>query len=413
MAEDKTSLTIGQNLLSFQASLRQAGMSLEEYLKQSYFNKWLSDEILAALRIRTTLVVKAHEFLAQEGLVNIDRISFSLITDPLAHDVEHVPTINYKGQTYVTTHSMIYHKFMACHNKGLKGIFVDSPNIRLEIEAPFGGQRGKYLADFSQIDIEIKRNRGIGLDEYLNKPEYVKEVLATDMDKALNFFERLLIYVLKAIALQNKAELDLLGVEIDVPSSPFPRFYLDYGKKKYQCKNVEANLGEETKSQVFWIIGLLRENYDLIYPYLKKDGKVPLSSVTSEMIYNYDLCVKSLPSTEKGKMTTALEVLSGAIREWLFEPIVERLIDNKILSTRPIFKDGNIENIDELGSYGPFLTVVASKDENGQPLFPDTLGGGLGIERMLYAMLRGNKIKKIDDITLFGKNPDSAPLFLF
>jgi len=35
------------------------------------------------------------------------------------------------------------------------------------------------------------------------------------------------------------------------------------------------------------------------------------------------------------------------------------------------------------------------------------------VERTLYAILRGEKISKIDDITFFGKNPDSHPIYLY
>ncbi len=41
------------------------------------------------------------------------------------------------------------------------------------------------------------------------------------------------------------------------------------------------------------------------------------------------------------------------------------------------------------------------------------MGGGIGIERALYALLRGPKIAKVDDVCFFGKNPDSHPLYLF
>ena len=92
-------------------------------------------------------------------------------------------------------------------------------------------------------------------------------------------------------------------------------------------------------------------------------------------------------------------ILSGAIREWLYEPIVDRIIDNKVLPVRPVIKNGNIENLDELGGYRPFLKFVSMKDTDGQPIFPDPMGGGIGIERSLYALLRGEKIEKIDDIT--------------
>ena len=73
----------------------------------------------------------------------------------------------------------------------------------------------------------------------------------------------------------------------------------------------------------------------------------------------------------------------------------------------------NIENIGELGGYGPFLLAAAQKDDQGRALFPETFGGGLGVERCLFALCLGEKIRQVDQMTLFGKNPDSYPLYLF
>jgi aspartyl/asparaginyl-tRNA synthetase len=352
-------------------------------------------------------------FLTNYGLFNMERVSMSPVTDPLAHDVEHVPAISYKGHEYKLTHSMIYSKFLACLNPKFKGIFVDSPNIRLEIESPTGIQRGKYIADFSQMDIELRRNRGIPLDEYLNKPDKVTRILKEDMEKALTFFEELVIDAMSAVADKNEENLKALGVAVEVPKSPFPRFGKDFAVKKYGASNFESKLGQEAGSQFFWVTGLMRENYDLIYPYLRPDGsKMPLANFTSDMIYNYDMCAQSI-QRKTGKFGNCYEVLSGAVREWLYEPIIERLIDNNVISVRPKIHDGILENIDELGGYGPFLMVVAAKDENGNALFPDTFGGGIGIERTLFALTKGEYVENIDDVTFFGKNPDSHPIFLY
>ena len=404
---------IGEDLFHFQASLVQSGSSFEDFIRENYVNKWVGDSIYAAMAIRTSFVTAVNNFLVNEGLLNLERIQISPITDPLAHDVEHVPTVHYKGMPYVTTHSMIYHKFMACFNPRFKGVFVDSPNLRLEIESPQRKQRGKYLIDFSQIDIEVRRNRGVTLDEYKNEPEKVKKILKEDLERALDFFERLVIAGVRAILEKNEQDLKVLGVALDIPEQPFPRLKHDEILKRYGKADLDAKAGEEVATQFFWITGLMRENYDLIYPYIRPDGsKTPIASFTSDMIYNYDICAKT-KLRDTGKFTPALEVLSGAIREWLYEPIIERLIDNKILIERPVFKDGNISNIEMLDGYGPFLTTVAMKDAHGKSLFPDTFGGGIGVERFLYAILRGGKIEKIDDITCFGKNPDSLPIFLF
>jgi aspartyl/asparaginyl-tRNA synthetase len=404
---------IGEDLFHFQATIQQSGSTFEDFIRENYVKKWVNDNLYHAMRVRTSFVAAIHNYLVNEGLLNLERVEMSPVTDPLAHDVEHVPTIHYKGMPYVATHSMIYMKFLSCFNPKLKGIFVDSPNIRLELESPQRKQRGKYLIDFSQIDVELRRNRGIGIDEYKNNPDKVKNILKEDMEKALDFFERLLIAGVSVIVEKNDEDLKALGVALEVPKQPFPRIKHDEAVKKYGKADLDAKAGEDVPAQFFWVTGLMRENYDLIYPYLLPDGtKLPLTSFTSDMIYNYDLCAKSI-DRNTGKFTPALEILSGALREWLYEAIIMRLIDNKIIPEAPKFQDGILENISILEGYGPFLTAAFMKDASGKPYFPDTFGAGIGVERSLYAMLKGPKIEKIDDITFFGKNPDSFPIFLY
>jgi aspartyl/asparaginyl-tRNA synthetase len=408
-----TQQPIGQSFYNFQSALNESGESLEGFVQKQYIDKWVSDELYHAMAIRTTFVNAMHNFLAEYGLFNMERVSLSPVTDPLAHDVEHSPSISYKGHEYMTTHSMIYSKFLACFNPKVKGIFVDSPNIRLELESSTGLQRGKYLIDFSQMDIELRRNRDVQLDRYINNPTEVTAILREDMEKALSFFEELIIAACKAVAKKNESNLSALGVTLEVPTSPFPRYRKDEATAKFGTAGLEQKLGETIKSQFFWITGLMRENYDLIYPYLKPDkSRISIADFSSDMIYNYDMCARPLYKS-RSSYGPAYEIGSGALREWLYEPIVERLIDNKVITVRPKIVNGNIENIDELGGYGPFLMAVRRKDSEGRSLFPSTFGGGIGIERALYALVNGPKIKKVDDVTLFGKNPDSHPLYLY
>jgi aspartyl/asparaginyl-tRNA synthetase len=404
---------IGEDLFHFQATIEQAGSTFEDFVRDNYVSKWVNEDIFNAMSVRTTFVTAINNYLVDEGLLNLERVEMSPVTDPLAHDVEHVPNIHYKGMPYVCTHSMIYMKFLACFNPKLKGIFVDSPNIRLEIESPQRKQRGKYLIDFSQIDVELRRNRGVDFDQYKNQPEKVKKILKEDFEKAIDFFERMLIAGLSAVAEKNEESLKALGVAIEVPKQPIPRIRHDEAIKKYGKVDLDAKAGEEVKGQFFWVTGLMRENYDLIYPYVLPDGgKIQLSNFTSDMIYNYDICAKSL-LRKTNKFTPALEIVSGALREWLYEPIIQRLLDNRIISEAPVFEDGMLQNIAVLDGYGPFLTAVHMLNKKGQAYFPDTFGAGIGIERSLYALLKGDKIEKIDDVTCFGKNPDTYPIFLF
>ena len=404
---------IGESLYRFQSALGESGVSLDDYIRGNYTDKWFSDDMYRIMAVRTTFLNAMTGFLVEEGLMNLEKVMLSIVTDPLAHDIEHTPTIDYKGHTYLTTHSMIYSKFMACTNPQIKGVFVDSPNIRLEIESPTHQQRGRYLADFSQMDIEVRRNRGLTLEDYYHNSSKVIEVLNEDMAKIKDMFERMIVRVCEEINRRNSEDLSKLGVVMEVPKTPFPSFANDESRDKYGAREYEEALGRETKSQFFWITGLLRENYDLVYPFLSPDGSVvEKKNVRSGQVFNYDILAKSIDA-DTGKQTPAKEILSGAIREWLFEPMIERIIANRVLKVRPKFVNGNIENIDELGGYGPFLYFASMKDSQGRPLFPDTMGGGIGIERTLYSVLRGKKVEIIDDVTFFGKNPDSHPLYLF
>jgi hypothetical protein len=98
---------IGESLYNFQAALKEAGETFEIYLRRQYLDKWMGDDLYHAMAIRTSLVNAMQNYLTDAGLLNMERVSLSPVTDPLAHDVEHTPSISYKGHEYKTTHSMI------------------------------------------------------------------------------------------------------------------------------------------------------------------------------------------------------------------------------------------------------------------------------------------------------------------
>lgn len=402
--------SIGAALAAWQESLKAKGGSFGGAFAESYLKKWRDPALADIMSIRTSFVLGMEEFLASKGLLNIDRVSMSPVTDPLCHDVEHVPVIHYQGVPYRTTHSMIYSKFLACMNPAVKGIFIDSPNIRLELPHEEIAKRRKYLIDFSQMDIEMKRSIRISDVDYFDDQASVEILLEKQRDEALDFFEDLIIAAVRKVKALCPESLASLGVALEVPLKPFPRFMKDEAGAE---AGMEARLGKAAGTQFFWVLGLLRENYDLVYPFLKRDGSVPpTSSIGSGQVFNYDLCAAA--EYLDGSLGEAFEVLSGGLREWFYPAIIARLLQNGILSQAPRFDgDGNIENMEELDGYGPFLSAVAARDEAGEALFPQTFGGGIGIERTLFALLQGPKVEKIDEVTYFGKNPDQAGPFLF
>jgi len=409
-AMDATGTTIGSSLEHFQKKLAEQGMSFSEYLLDSHVSKWTGEDLAHALKIRTALVLGLQEFLVSRGVVNIDRVSLSPVTDPLCHSVEHVPVILFQGTPYRTTHSMIYSKMLACMNSHVPGVYIDSPNIRLEL--PSDRSRHKYLIDFSQMDIELKRGQTLSEEEYFGRPRETAATLEQERDRALDFFEDLIIYGVKKVLALAGDSLTALGVTLALPQKPFPRFYKDE-EEDHEASSLERRLGGKAGVQFFWVLGLLRENYDLVYPYLSREGKRPAKeSIRSRQVFNYDLC--AAPLYLDGTLGSAYEVLSGGLREWVYDAIVARLLDNGILREEPRFDGrGNLLNMEALEGYGPFIAVAHMRDAKGEGMFPQVFGGGLGIERTLFALLHGPKVKEIDEVTCFGKNPDSSLPFLF
>lgn len=403
---------VGRRLNDYQNDLDGRGTNLAAEIERRYLGKWRSEALCHVLRVRTALVAGMQEWLVDQGLLNLERVSMSLLTDPLAHDVEHLPRIPYRESPYVATHSMIYAKFLACHNPHLRGIFVDSPNIRLELPDAQGRQRGRYLLDFSQLDVEVRRERVITLEEYLDDPGGVSAHLQGELEQALAFFEGMTRAGLERVRARAAESLEALGVRLELPEGPYPVWRLDEATARFGKGQEERGIGEACASPFFWVVGLLRENYDLVYPYLKRDGsrRDPREALSRE-IFNYDLVARNQPLL--GPAAPAREVLSGGLREWLPEAIVPRLLDNGIIPEAPRFKDGRLENIEALGGYGPFLAVACGRDGQGASTFPPTFGAGIGVERLLWSILRGPLVESIDDVTFFGKNPDSAELFLF
>lgn len=401
---------IGRRLAAHQEELRARGTTLWEDIHHHYSRKWLSPTLAHVARVRTALVGGMTDFLVGHGLCNLERVQMSLVTDPLAHEVERLAEIPYRDGVYVATHSMIYAKILACWNPHVKGVFVDSPNVRLEL--PAERQRGRYLVDFSQLDVELRRRHQLDEDSYFAKPGEVRAILQEELAEALRFFAGMLRAGWERVQEQAGESLAALGVVLDPLPEELPVFFLDEAVGRFGRERVEQALGEMTSSPALFVVGLLRENYDLVYPYLNADGsRRPLRQIPSSEIYNYDLLVKA--KTRDGRVFPAVEVLSGGLREWIPRAIVARLLDQGIIPEAPQFDDGCLCNAEKLGGYGPFLALIHAAERGVLPPFPATLGAGVGIERLLWAMLRGDAVQTIEDVTFFGKNPDSRRLFLF
>lgn len=213
-----------------------------------------SRKTAAILAIQTTALNSMLGFLYERGFVQMMPVMLSPITDPLCHSV-YDAGIEYCGQKLQLTKSMILHKQIAIGSAHLEKIFVLSPNVRLE--KPECGSVGRYLIEFSQLDIEM---RGAGKKEFMGLMEGMVRKTIGDVVR------------------ERGAELALLGRKLEVPRGAFP---------VYESKEWKRKLGEEFEAELskkesvpFWVMDHAREfydkedekergyyhNYDLFYP---------------------------------------------------------------------------------------------------------------------------------------------------
>jgi asparaginyl-tRNA synthetase len=237
-----------------------------------------SEKVISAVKIGSDIRYYLSGFMRKQGYVEVPPVIISPLTDPLNHPVFD-PVIDYYGEKYSLTKSMIFHKQIMVQSFG--SIFTFSPNIRME-EAE-RSSTGRHLSEFTQLDVE---KRGASRDEIMSM---VEEMITGLFDY---------------IKHEDSELLSRLGRDLHIPGKPFERIkYLD-AERQYG-KNFESILSKK-KTEPFWIIDIplhQREFYDRE------------SDIDSEILVDMDLVYPEGFG----------EAISGGEREYKLEKIKERI----------------------------------------------------------------------------------------
>ncbi|MDD5022644.1 MAG: asparagine synthetase A [Candidatus ainarchaeum sp.] len=233
-------------------------------------------EMKDILKIQSAVLKATHDFMWLKEMTQLMPVMLSSVTDPLAHDVFD-SSIIYDGQRLELTKSMILHKQISMSRGDMKGIYIVSPNIRLE--RPECKDSGRHLIEFSQVDIELKDATG---------------------EEFRKFMEELIVYILSFVKKECKEELERIGRKIEIPKTPF-KVYDSVKLKEVYGADYEKIVSEKEK-EPFWITDLYREFYDKEDPISKKH-------------LNYDLIYPEGFG----------EGLSGAEREHIYDIIIEKM----------------------------------------------------------------------------------------
>ncbi|WP_371805911.1 asparagine synthetase A [Candidatus Lokiarchaeum ossiferum] len=211
--------------------------------------------LMALLKIQTEMLKSIHDFLYEKKLVQLMPVILSPMTDPLNHSV-YDASVTYGDQKFQLTKSMIFHKQLAIGATSGPGIYIMSPNVRLEKETM--QQSGRHLFEFSQVDIEL---RGASTQDFMD------------------FMEDLIIATLIHIKQKCSEEVAIFESRLEIPSKPF-RIYNSFNLREQLGEDFEQIMSS-TSTDFFWIMDYTREfydkedpehkghyiNYDLFYPY--------------------------------------------------------------------------------------------------------------------------------------------------
>ncbi len=238
-------------------------------------------ELPAILSIQGEIIRSIHTFMDEKGLLCVNPLMTSPITDPLNHDVTEADFI-YAGQQFSLMKSMILHKQLLLTHEDIDAIYIVSPNVRLEGENR--RETGRHLFEFTQVDFEFKDK---------------------DMDYVLDFTEEMVAYVFEQINKKKEKELMLLrGGLLKIPGK-WKRYITHELKEKYgEDYEMKSSLAAD---EPYWLIDHDREFYD------KEDEN------DRGHYLNYDIMWPE----------GFTEGLSGAERENEYEQILKRMKQTK------------------------------------------------------------------------------------
>ena len=250
-------------------------MTTEPMILPSTDSKKGTGSYLDIFRIQTEALLAMHDFLYSEGLMQLMPVILSPVTDPLNHSVDDA-SIMYNGQKLQLTKSMILHKLIAISTLDTRGIYIVSPNVRLEKDT----RSSKHLLEFSQLDIELR------------------DASAKDF---MMLMENLMVYIISRVKNTCSDDLERLGSVLKVPRRPF-HVHTSWSLLDKYGPEYESEISRREKD-LFWITDFEREfydredpdnkghyvNYDLFYPEGYQEG---LSG--GERDYEYDTLVRKI-----------------------------------------------------------------------------------------------------------------------
>jgi len=208
---------------AFESLVRSDGSRLLEELASKLskcYSLYRSDSKYARVfRVQATVLRAIREHLDARGFVELLPPILGPATDPGIRGAGRV-TVEFYGARYKLMSSAILYKQMMADVLGR--IYFVSPNVRLE--KPEAAFTGRHLAEFFQVDVEIK---------------------GASYHDAMRVAEGLLSYVVGRVLEENWRDLEALGRYLEPVRPPFPRLTYEQSLERLKAMGFETVRGEE------------------------------------------------------------------------------------------------------------------------------------------------------------------------
>jgi len=241
--------------------------------------------ISAIFKIKSAMLHSVRIFLEENGFMEVN--TPKLVGSATEGGTELFPITYFEREAFLGQSPQLYKQMMMA--TGLDKVFEIAPIFRAEEHDTL-----RHLNEVISIDAELA---------------------FADQEEAMALLEKLVHNAIKEVKENCLAELEDLGVELEVPELPFPRLEYDEVIDIVNSKGVHLQHGEDLSRAAEKALGEVMDGYYFItnWPSKIKPFYVEPHEDEPEKSYAFDLMYRDL------------EISSGAMRVHLHDLLVERI----------------------------------------------------------------------------------------
>lgn len=285
-------------------------------------------EVMAIFKIRHTILQGIRETLLNHNFLEVH--TPKIVATATEGGTELFPVKYFEKDAYLNQSPQLYKQMLMA--AGLDRVFEVAPAFRAEEH-----NTTRHLNEFISIDIEMS---------------------FADEEDAMQMLEKSVVNAIDKVVKNNQEDMELLGIDWEVPRLPFKRITYDTALEIVRDKGINMEWGEDFSTEALKALG---SEYKEFYFITKWPMKIKPFYVLPDGKYSHAF---DLMYGEK-------EITSGAQRNHIYESLVE------IMREKGLNPD----------SFGYYLSAFRYG-------MPPHAGWGLGLERLTMIITKAKNIRE-------------------